>query len=93
MAEQNISVRWIDIMRYSVILNDYIQIDNVSLFSILTLSECDATPYPNGKGKITVLNNLFARDYLCLVIVLGEGSIKHANKLEAAKSFSIVIYW
>ena len=64
----------------------------LQLFSIHTLNGCDATPYPYDKGKITVLNNLFTRDYLCLVNVLCEGSIKHANKLEAAKPFCIALY-
>ena len=64
----------------------------LQLFSIHTLSECDATPYPYGKGNITVLNNLFVRDYLCLVNVLCEGSIKHANNLEAGKPFCIALY-
>ena len=62
------------------------------MFSIYTLSGYDATSHPYGKRKITVLNNLFARDHLGLVNVLGEGSIKHANIQEAAKPFCIVLY-
>ena len=51
----------------------------LQLLSIHTLSGCDATSYPYGKGKITVLNNLFAMDYPGLVDVLSEGSITHAQ--------------
>jgi len=35
---------------------------------------------------------VFARDYPGLVNVPGEGSIKHANMLEAAKPYFIAIY-
>jgi len=57
-----------------------------------TPTGCVAPPYPYDKGNITVLNNLLARDYLSLVNVLGEGSIKHAHMLEAAKPFCIALY-
>ena len=64
---------------YRIVLGINISGKCMQLFSIHTLSGCDTTPSHCGKGKITVLNNLFARDYPGLVIVLGEGSIIYAN--------------
>ena len=64
---------------YRIVLGINISGNSMQLFSIHTLSGCDTTPSHCGKGKITVLNNLFARDYPGLVNVLGEGSIKYAK--------------
>ena len=46
----------------------------------------DAPPYPYGNGKITVLNNLCAKDYQGLVNVLGEGRIKHVGRKQNLSS-------
>ena len=74
---------------YRIVLGINISGNSMQLFSIHTLSGCDTTPSHCGKGKIMVLNNLFARDYPGLVNVLGEGSIKYAKMLEEAKCFCI----
>jgi len=64
----------------------------LQMFTIHTYCGCETTPYHYGKGRITELNNLFARNYPALVNVLGEGSIEHANILEAEKPFCIAQY-
>ena len=58
---------------------------------LLYLLIADVTQH-HGHQKIKVLNNLFARDYHGLVNVLGDGNIKHANMVEAAKPFCIALY-
>ena len=64
---------------YRLVLGINISGNSMQLFSIHTLSGCDTTPSHCGRGKIMILNNLFARDYPGLVNVLGEGNIKYAK--------------
>jgi len=58
----------------------------LQLFSIHTIYGCDTIPYHYEKGKITVLNNLFVREYAGLINVLGKGSIKHAKNVGGSKT-------
>jgi len=64
----------------------------LQLLGMHALSGCDITSYSFGKGKISVLNTLFAGDFLGLADVVGEVVSTHAALMEAAKLFFVSLY-
>ena len=57
-----------------------------------SLSGCDTTSYPYGKGKISALNTLLAGDFPGLSDVLGEVGATHADLMDAAQPYFIAMY-